>query len=400
MKKIIFALLATLFCFSCSRSKTIATVSKETLFTLDYGNFENELNLFDLAVSGDVNTHIAMRDGFFYIANGEAKKIMEMNSYGDLLTLYYNEEYNRKPAFAEALDNENGQTNATCKAVSYPFNKLGQLACDSKKNLYVCDTLPNERHEIDKEKNLLLSNIVLRFSSEGEFIDYLGQEGPGGTPFSFIQKIYTTKKDELVVLCTTNEGLTVYWFNVSGYLLYMVSVTNKTVPNPLKKSDTVDMYVSVANAIPDPREKILYLEVNYFESTLDSALKVQSGVDYKQTLLYPLDVDTGVYGAPLEIAPYEDVVADGLSKQIHYMPYDFFGITENGWFFFSIPTDKGYSIQALTDYGRILKRNLNCDSDKMLYYSLDLSSTGIVSGLFAGDENAEIAWWRTDQLVD
>lgn len=391
--------------FSCSGNKIIATVSKDTLFTLNYGTFENELNLFNLALPGNVNTHLAMKDGFFYIANGEAKKIMELNSYGDLLTLYYNEEFNRKPSFIlsdsnSAVEETSSQTNATCKAITYPFNTLGPIAVDSKKNIYVADTLPKNKHESDNAHELLLSNVVLRFSSEGKFVDYLGQEGPGGSPFSYIKKIYTTKKDELVVVCATNEGMTVYWFNESGFLLYMIPVTKSTVPIPFKKSDTLEMYVSVENAVPDSKEHMLYLQVNYFESTLDPALKVQSGVDFKHSLLYPLDVDTGVYYAPMEIAPYEDVETNGLSKQTFLMPYDFSGITDSGWFFFSMPTENGYSIQVINENGRVLKRNLDIDKEKMLYYSVTLSSTGIISGIFAGKDNCEISWWRMDQLIN
>ncbi len=75
---------------SCRRSGVVASVSERKLFSLKYGSFEDELNLFNLSQAGDVRTYMAMRDGFFYVANGEAKKIMELNSYGDLLTLYYN----------------------------------------------------------------------------------------------------------------------------------------------------------------------------------------------------------------------------------------------------------------------------------------------------------------------
>lgn len=52
-----------------------------------------------LNATGAVNTAIAMRDGFFYVSNGESQKILELNSYGDLLTLYHNPETNPAPLF-------------------------------------------------------------------------------------------------------------------------------------------------------------------------------------------------------------------------------------------------------------------------------------------------------------
>ena len=57
--------------------------------------------MFDVSRVGSIDTSIAMRDGFFYIANSESKKIMELNSYGDLLTIYYNEDFNPVPSFSK-----------------------------------------------------------------------------------------------------------------------------------------------------------------------------------------------------------------------------------------------------------------------------------------------------------
>lgn len=380
----------------CSHSKTVASVNQNQLFTLKYGTFEDELNLFNLSQVGTVNTTMTMRDGFFYIANGESKKIMEFNSYGDLLSLYYNEESNRKPSFTHKNDDQN----TTRRAIVYPFNSLGAIAVDSRKYLYAVDTLPPERQERDEDKRLLLSHVVLRFASDGTFVDYLGQQGPGGTPFPFIKNIYTTKSDELVVVCTTNDGPVVYWFNTIGFLMYTIPITNSTVPNPYAKTDAGTGYLSVENVIPDTVNRTLYLKVDYFQSALDQALKVQSGIDYTHTLLYPLNAETGHYGNPIEIPAYEDTVADGLSKELYDLPYDFLGVTDGGWFFFIIPISKGYMVQVVQSNGqRIIKRMLDVDHSEMLFYSLSLNEKGIISGLFVKKDNAEVAWWRTDSLL-
>ena len=191
---------------SCSKSRIVSSVEKESLFTLNYGNFEDELNLFDFAHSGEINTSLCMRDGFFYIMNGESKKIMEMNSYGDMLTLYYNNETNPVPSFAGNSE----ASNSTRNAVAYPFNEITDIAVDARKYLYVVERLPLERQENDSKAKLALSQVVLRFDENKKFINYIGQQGPGGTPFSYVKKIYTTDKNELVVVCTTPTGMTVY----------------------------------------------------------------------------------------------------------------------------------------------------------------------------------------------
>ena len=82
MKKIIlrnvglFCVFVSLFSlFSCKNKNVVSSVKKETLFNLQYGSFENQLNLLNLANTGMIDTSIAMKNGFFYISNGNAKKL-------------------------------------------------------------------------------------------------------------------------------------------------------------------------------------------------------------------------------------------------------------------------------------------------------------------------------------
>ncbi|MCI1208058.1 MAG: hypothetical protein LKF96_01255 [Treponema sp.] len=381
---------------SCSRNKGISSIDTQELFKLSYGNLEKQLNLFDLSNSGQINTSLAMNDGFFYISNGEAGKILELNSYGDLLSLYYNKTKSVKPDFASSADVKN----STRKAVEYPFNLPGAISVDDGQNLYVADTLPRERQEQDKDQNLLLSQVVLRFSSDGKFIDYLGQQGPSGSPFPYIKNLYTVKGGELIVECVTNKGLVVYWFAANGYLLYTIPIDSNSVPNPYKDKAQNDMFISVDGVIPDYSDKMLYLMADYYTTTIDSASKVQSGIDYTGTMLYPLDIKTGTYGNPLSVPPYQDTETDGFSKLTYNIPYDFLGVTDSGWLFFIIATNDGFTIQMVQGNGqKILKRTIALDPDKLLYYTFSLSSNGILTGLFVRRDDARVDWWRTDSLI-
>ena len=319
---------------------------------------------------------------------------MELNSYGDILTLYYNEDYSMPPSFARSSG-----VNSTKKAVAYPFNSLGPLAVDSNKCLYAVDTLPQERQEVDVENRLLLNHIVLRFDSNGTFIDYLGQQGPGGTPFPYIKNIYATSSNELVVVSESNSGPVVYWFNSKGFLLYKIPFTSSLVPK-LKDSDENDSFVSIHSIIPDSINRRLFVQVDYFQNYLDPATKVLSGIEFEKTVLYPLDVDTGVYDAGLEIPCYEESISENLGKVIYRIPYDFLGVTDGGWLFFILPVEKGYLVQMVQPNGqKVLKRVLPVNHEDILYYSLCLSGKGIISGLFVKKEQAQVLWWRTDYLV-
>lgn len=192
-----------------------------------------------------------------------------------------------------------------------------------------------------------------------------------------------------------------YWYNDAGYLLYTVPFEIESLPNPLKEQSDFEMFVSLEKICPSYTDRTLFVSIDYYTTTVDSASNVQSGIDYTATLTYPLDVETGTYGQPLTIPPYEQTVTDGFSKQVYPLSFDFLGVTSSGWLFFMIADETGYTIQMIQENGqKIIKRHLDVDHNETLYYDFCLSPEGILSVLFAGAETADIAWWRTDTLID
>lgn len=389
----LFACMALLS--SCFQSRVVSAIEEEELFTLSYGNFEDQVNVFDMGEVGDVPIRLAMRDGFFYVTNGQSKKVMEFNSYGDLLSLYYNEDNNPEPSFLKAAQ----AATATRKAVRYPFNEISEIAIDSRKFLYAVDTLPLERQELDEGSGQMLGQIVLRFSDSGSFVDYLGQQGPGGTPFPFIQNLYATNSNELVVVCTTNAGAVVYWFSTEGYLLFTVPIEKQSVPGPSSEEKN-DVWLKIDSVVPDSRERRLYVKVDYYVSQVDEASRVQSGIVYKESLLHALDVLDGSYGRPISVPAYTERVTEGFSSQTYSVPYELLGVTESGWFFFIVTTGEGFSLQMMQGDGqRILQRRLRVDRRKNLFYTFSLGNTGILSVFLVQTSHATVAWWRTDSLI-
>jgi len=150
----------------------VAALKKQDLFSLNYGNFENELKLFGLQEPGQINTHLIMRDGFFYISNGEASKILSLTSYGDLLSILYNSDKNPVPSFIELNGNktvsalDHNDEIATQNAVVYPFNNIGAAAVDSGKRLYVADLLPPERCVQDESGKTITQCYSLSYNRE------------------------------------------------------------------------------------------------------------------------------------------------------------------------------------------------------------------------------------------
>ena len=379
--------------FSCTNSPSVESVKEDELFSLSYGRFEDQLNMFDLSDIGNVHTTMTMRDGFFYIANGEAEKIMELNSYGDLLTLYYNEPEGE----SETRSMQN--TASKRKSIAYPFTDPEAIAVDSKKRMYVVSTMPKERQEENEDGTLLYSQIILRFASDGTSEDYIGQQGIGGTPFPFIKNIYTTSSDELVVVCITTEGRVVYWFSEAGFLMYQIPILIKDAPKTDDAKAGANGISVLQDVIPDCTSRRLFVKVDYYEPRIDEDSKTEAGIDFIKSCIYPLAVETGKYGNPIVIPPYEETVSADYSKLVFRLPYDFLGVSNSGWLFFIISTDTGFGIEMVQLSGqKVIKRHFDVPHDDILYYVLSLSESGIISALFIEKEKARVVWWRTDSL--
>lgn len=386
-------------CASCAKkAKTAELFSREERFTLNYGSFEDELDLFDFTGTNDTDTHIQMQDGFFYIVNGGAQKIMQFTSFGDLLGVYYNADTNPVPSFVSKSDSFTANR-TTQRAVPYQFNAPHKIAVDSAKRMYVVDKLPTDRQEYDAENNLLLRDVVLCFDEHGAFVDFLGQRGPGGLPFPYVSGVYTAQNNELVVVSFTNEGYLVNWFNDEGFLLFTIPLEHNAVPLPFEEEGEV--FVSISAIIPDYTERVLYLSVDYYQSEIDVTSGVQAGITYVGTYVYPLNAETGLFGSPLLIPGYEEETEGENEKSVYTKPFQFLGVTESGWFFFITPIENGYVVQIMQTNGqKILRKQLFVSDEETVYNTMSLSKEGIITALLAGNVEASVVWWRTDEVID
>ena len=353
---------------SCLGNETVQSISETELFSLPYGNFEEQLSVSDLNDVGNVRFGIAMQDGFFYIVNGESKKILELNSYGDLLSLFYNEDSQT----ARLLENSKRPDISIHHEISYPFDYPGMVAVDSNKNVYTVCSIPWDRQEKSDDSTTLYSHTVLRFARDGSSVDYIGQQGPGGTPFPFIKNIYTTSKDELVVVASSSSGLLVYWFASDGFLKYMIPVTTRDAPAGEDKENQTDSFLTIQNVVPDPVTYKLYVQIDYYSTYIDEDSKVQSGINYIQTLLYPLNIESGTYEEPVSVPPYEESVVSDYSKLTYRIPYDFLGVTKNGWKFFIVKTEDGFNIEMIqSESQKILRRHFKAVHSNIVYSRLN-----------------------------
>lgn len=392
---------------ACSHEQ-VPSIAREDLQTLQIGALENQIDLYKLEGGRNIpKTAIAMRDGLFYISNGNGKKIVRYTSYGDLLFMIYNEETNPPPRTLRT-NIEAGEV-VTRWAHTYPLLEPGVITVDSRKHIYVEDRLPYERHGLDTESRALLDGLVLHFDETGRFVEYLGQEGVGGTPFPRISGVYTSVDDELAVVCRLPTGWNVYWFDTEGFLLYLIHLRNDGIPVPQDRSE---VFPSVDTVMASPDGRRLFIKVDYYRNIFDESTNTRSGAESDSSVVWVMDVENSVYIDSIEVPFFEYAPDESGQRGPEKLLYSMMGVIKNNRVFLSFPVDGGYSLLILAGdaqdsggAGRTVasaeqrRAFVRVDNEELQFNTFTVSEDGILSGLLATEHEVRLVWWRTDRLA-
>ena len=400
MRFLSFCTLLTIVCLltGCEDTVQVSSVERENLFTLDIGKLEDQLALFGLE-GGIRSTDVAMRDGLFYISDSNGGKILRFNSYGDLLFMIYNEETNPPPLSLRPLSND---TLVTRWAISYPLLEPGQITVDSRKHIYVRDRLPYERHSFDSESRSLLDSVILHFDGDGRFVTYLGREGIGGSPFPRIDGLYTSIRDELVVVCRLPAGWDIYWFDSNGFFLFLIQLKAQDLPIPPDRDNNIIPSMDMITVAPDERK--LYVKLDYYIHTFDESTNMRTGIEIDSSVIWEMNAEDGVWERPLDVPFYEYTVIEQNRRSTTRVLYSLLGAAKDGHLFLYFPVEGGYSILIITpELGITMGRHqgfIRVDNNELQYNVFDLSTDGILSGLLVDDWQVKLVWWRTDKLLE
>lgn len=393
----ILLLPALVLVFAGCGNTNVVSLDREELFTVDMGKMEDQLDLFQTVVA-DHKTRLAMRDGIIYISNGPSNKVMEFTSFGDLIRLFYDPEENPTPVLLQS--NPAPDKVANRRAFAYPFTRVGEIAVTSDKVLLVEDLLPAERAIFDEKLNVNLNRIVLRFASNGQLIDYLGQEGIGGSPFPYIQDIFVTGNDAIVVVSRTVEHWIVYWYGANGDLLYRADIPIQQLPIP---ADATEVVPTLDSVVPDWDDALLYLKIDYYQQAVDAETGTTYGIAGVYSRVYWLDLDTEQYEGFIEVPENRQVVDSSnlfSRDEVSYL-YQLVGAAPGGHLYFLSRQDNDITqLLIMRTNGRVVRRrNLTIKDDEIVYKDFALSPEGILTGLLALQDQAELVWWRSDKLL-
>jgi len=386
------AVLLTLVFSGCGNKQT-GSVDREELFTLGIGPMEDQIALYNLQGGRGIRrTGFTMRDGLFYIADGNGGKIVRYNSYGNLLFMIYNEETNPEPFSLKTDFTEDEQ--AIRWAYPYPLEEPGWIAVDSRKHIFVEDRLPVQSHRSDPDTKALLDGVILHFDQDGRFINYLGREGIGGSPFPRVVGLSTSARDELAVICRIPDGWNIYWYNSSLMLIFLVKITSSDIPSLADWPEALSVIDSIT-ASCDSRK--LFVKTDYSIDTFDQSTNIRTGCEPLISVIWTLNVEDGSYSGSVEIPLFE--LAENRGDNLRAF-YSMLGAMHGGKTLLYFPVDTGYSLLfADTITGEQRRGYIQFTNDELRYNDFFLSTDGILTAMLADSYNVKMVWWRTDRFM-
>ena len=397
IRPVFLILLSGFVLFGCDYFSRVRSVEREDLFTLDIGVLEDQIALFNFeGTSGMRRTDIAMREGLFYISDGNGGKILRFNSYGDLLFMIYNQETNPPPLTLQPL--EEGSL-VTRWSISHPLVEPGMITVDSRNHIFVRDRIPYERRSFDTVNEVLLDNMILHFDADGRFIDYIGREGIGGTPFPRIEGLFTAGDDEIVVVSRLPGGWNIYWYDSAGFALFQIPLASDAIPIPPDREDVIPSLHTISVGHNARR---LYIKVVYFRHIYDESTNARTGIEPDSSVIWVMNAETGLWERFIELPFFEQTTVTQNQRTISRMPYSLIGITRSDRVFLSFPVPGGYSIRVMSlaegAAGEQRRGFIEVDNRDMQFNAFDLSPDGILSAILANDWEVRLVWWRTDRF--
>jgi len=367
---------------------------------LGLGTLEDQVDLFQRADDrAPERDRFLFYNGLVLVSDGNARKLMEFSSYGDLLTLYYNPDTNPVPALMGNTSTPGRVKNR--RAFAYPFVELGELALTTQNQLYIEDRVPIERRIYDPHLDVVMQSRVLRFDRDGKFLDFLGQEGIGGTPFPMIDRLTLTANGELVVICRTGKGWAVWWYDAAGVPVGKSFIEYQSLPRPEGAASGVFLS-QLETVVADPRSRTLYLKIDYYQETVDPTTRTASGIQQAQSRIWTYDFSSQSYkkSYALPVLKRQKVKGDA-TDPLGDRPFQFLGVSDAGFQFF-LSSPEGGSQRFLAcrpDGSTVLERNIELEGADTLFAQYEVTRSGILVGFLSDGYHVQLAWWRSDKLL-
>lgn len=397
MKNIkILTLLIFAFFLGCN-DKLSNVLEEKILFSLDYGRLEDQVDLvFEHEYNPNRIDSLASKNGLFYIGNGKINKVLELSSYGQLLNIFYNPSDNPSPIMLSKFLDESIVSNRN--AYVYYFNDMGAIAVNSKREIYIVDRVVKGREEYDEDGQLLTMRL-LRFSESGEAVDYIGQNGVGGTPFRNIDSVTISTNDEITIVSRDKDFYQVYHFTKEGRLLYDIKLNAQSMPSVFKSDSQV--FGIINKIVPDKEKRLLYIKVDYYTGSKSDEF---SSVSFKSSSIWKFSLAKQKFlegHISLPKVFVKDSVIGGTSSQLREVIYDFLGADASGNIFFLCQTEKNiYNLRTYSRDGKLLLDKSIVLNDAQLYCRIfEVYEDGKLNAMLCYSDRVDIVSWNSDKFL-
>lgn len=391
MKKPVYVMLFLLLLFSCNRNPD--ELEKTELFHLGLGKMEDELDfIFHDGYSFPEDTFLFMRNGLFYISNSPLNKVVEFTSYGDILTAIYNPNQNPQPVSLFIQDEESQAVNR--KAFPYNFNAISRLAVDSQKTVFIVDEVDPSLSVFDEQRNLNRKFVIRRFDKNGKYLDAIGYEGVGGTPFPNIVSLQILDNDDIVVVLVPGDSMEVLYYNKSGDLMYSSLFTYDNLPVPVENNLAADLDTIMA----DPSGEFVYIKIDYFRKSGD-----ENRHSLYSSMIYTYDPVKKSYINSIEIPRIilQPEYSGSVEQKETSLVYSLLGVARGPYFFlYSEAVGQKVLLIILDNEGILVKKiYLELGARDIIFKRFHMTSDGIISGLLLHEYDVEICWWKSDSFI-
>ncbi len=312
---------------------------------------------------------ITMNNNIFFIANGN--RIMKFSSNGVLLNTIDN----------AVLNNDIGN--------------ITLLAVDSNERIIFANALSSDDVSSyvpinDMEQAL---SQLFAYSVDGNTL-HIGREGQKNYDFFSILAIDILIEDTIAIFSSEKNGKVMYVFNNNGRLenrTYFSSSLYPKYPLAINASDQY-IYGVINKVVASFNVDALLVQVDYYTYEKESNSEVTTSIDFFDSLIYTLDLQTGEYTdyIKLSFSPTESLelqFADEKSRLVFFS----YGVGEDATLSNNAP-----NVLVFDKKGNIENIIIPVLPDiEFVFAEYNISKDGFLSALFLEENQASVYWWKT-----
>ena len=415
------ALLApVLLLAACAPASQTGSIQRRDLFSIGYGMSENQI---DLSTQGRDGIDLTMSKGIFHMLDGSSRKIMRLSSYGDLLALLYDPSISPvpnivKPLAMPGIDAAEEEGRAVGRyAVPIAFTQPREMAVGLDQTIYIADKVAQPSARIyDTKLASYCDRIIRRFGTMGQEKAYLGQEGPGGSPFPTVISMDVFGDDTLGIVSVTESAFLVYHFGKEGNLLSSMRIGQDALPLPVELSenegespgDSGTEGTGINSRIHANLDSMMMtsggeffgivLKLDYYKEFYDSASLAISRNEYAGSWIFAMDGLTGRIGSSLSIAaggqeiPIPELI--GQNSGLYYLLYSVSDRVAENVEAGTARSGKSWMIQLMDEKGKVHNRaRIEPPEGVREMITIRVSEEGQVYALLKMDEKVQISLW-------